>query len=135
MNLLIRPIATIVICVCCLSQVYANSSESLHQQVEKLTNRVSELEHRLDMLESPELKQMVEQISAPPSNLGQSEDKSNWQRLKVGYNYDEVRELLGEPVSIKKGGMEFWYYSSQDLNGPFVKFLFKKVNTWKEPAE
>ena len=134
MHLLNRSIATMIVSVCWLPQVYADSDASLRQQIEVLTKRVSQLEHRLDMLESPELKQMVEQISTP-ANPGRSDDETNWQRLKVGYNYDEVRQLLGEPVSIKKGGMEFWYYSDKGLDGPFVKFLFKKVNTWNAPAE
>ena len=134
MNLSIRGVLLWMIGVTYLPLVYANADLSLEQQVEDLSKRVVELERRLNALESPELKQVIEQVSAPV-NPGHSDDQSNWNRLKVGYNHDEVRELLGEPVRIKKGGMEFWYYSDVALKGPFVKFLFGKVNDWKGPEE
>ncbi len=115
----------------------ANSSVSLaspytdlEQQVMELTSRVIELEHRLDTFESPQVVQMIEQ-STNPTNPGDSLDQANWNRLKVGYSYDEVRELVGEPVRVKKGTMEFWYYSDRKLDSPFVKFIFKKVHSWK----
>ncbi|ALP53612.1 hypothetical protein Tel_10980 [Candidatus Tenderia electrophaga] len=104
----------------------------MQQQLEALSARVTELERRLEVLESPEIKQMARQLSAP-QNPGDSGDRSNWARLKVGYDYEEVRELLGDPVEVKKGGMEFWYYSQQGLKGPYVKFLFRKLNDWHGP--
>ena len=134
MGLMNRCLVFVTAGAFCLPQAYADNESSLRQQVELLTERVNQLERRLDALESPELKKMVEQNTAPV-NPGQSDDQSNWNRLKIGYNYDEVRGLLGEPVRIKKGGMEFWYYSDQGLDGPFVKFLFKKVNAWKGPDQ
>ena len=134
MGLMYRCFVLITASAFCLPQAYADAESPLQQQVDALTERVNQLERRLDTLESPELKQMVEQVTAPV-NPGHSDDRSNWNRLKVGYNYGEVRELLGEPVRIKKGGMEFWYYSDQGLDGPFVKFLFKKVNDWNAPQE
>jgi len=108
----------------------ASSDIALEQKVVDLTSRVIELERRLDALESPEMMQIIEQNSES-KNPGDSLDQSNWNRLSVGYNYDEVRELLGAPLTIKKGSMEFWYYSERKLDGPFVKFIFKKVHSWK----
>jgi hypothetical protein len=119
-------------CVVIATGANAADDESLRQQVESLSKRVTQLEQRLDALESPEVKQVIEQV-VPPSNPGDSSDVSNWSRLKVGYTYDDVRKLLGEPVRIKKGGMEFWYYSDKGLDGPFVKFLFRQVNAWQAP--
>ena len=116
--------------IACSSLSYASSDIALEQKVVDLTSRVIELERRLDALESPEMMQMIEQNSEP-TNPGDSLDQSNWNRLSVGYNYDEVRELLGAPLTIKKGSMEFWYYSERKLDGPFVKFIFKKVHSWK----
>ncbi len=110
----------------------ADSAVSMQQQLEALSARVHELERRLDALESPEVKRLVRQASAP-ENPGDGQDRSNWDRLKVGYDYIEVRELLGEPLQVKKGGMEFWYYSERGLKGPYVKFLFRKVNDWQPP--
>ncbi len=118
----------------CPSLSYASSNVDLEQKIVDLSSRVIELERRLDALESPEMTQMIEQNSEP-TNPGDSLDQSNWNRLKVGYNYDEVRELVGEPMKIKKGSMEFWYYSGRKLDGPFVKFIFKKVHSWKSTLD
>ena len=107
----------------------ASSDVDIERKLSDLTSRVIELERRLSALESPEMIQMIEQNTAA-TNPGDSQDQSNWNRLKVGYNYDEVRELVGEPVKIKKGSMEFWYYSERKLDGPHVKFIFKKVHSW-----
>ena len=117
----------------CSGLSVASSDAALEQKVTDLTSRVIELERRLDALESPEMMEMIEQNTAP-TNPGNSLDQSNWNRLKVGYNYDEVRELLGEPVKVKGGTMEYWYYSEHKLEGPFVKFIFKKVGSWKAPS-
>lgn len=114
----------------CSSMSYASSDVELERKFNELSARVIELERRLNALESPEMVQLIEQNTAS-TNPGDSLDQSNWNRLKVGYNYDEVRELLGEPVKIKKGSMEFWFYSEHKLDGPFVKFIFKKVHSWK----
>ena len=108
----------------------ASSDVDLEHKLNDLSTRVLELERRLNALESPEMVQLIEQNTAS-TNPGDSQDQSNWNRLKIGYNYDEVRELLGEPVMIKKGSMEFWYYSERKLDGPFVKFIFNKVHSWK----
>jgi hypothetical protein len=114
------------------SPCFAQNDASLQQQLEALTARVNDLEKRLNKLESPELMQIMREAT-PPENPGDSKDTSNWERLKVGYDYSDVRDLLGEPKQIKKGGMEFWYYSDAGLKGPYVKFLFRKVNGWRAP--
>jgi len=109
---------------------YASSDDvDIERKLSDLTSRVIELERRLNAFESPGVIKMIEQNTAS-TNPGDSQDQSNWNRLKVGYNYDEVRELVGEPVKIKKGSMEFWFYSERKLDGPFVKFIFKKVHSW-----
>lgn len=117
-----------------ISPLSMADSAALQQQVEALQQRVDELERRLNALETPQVKHAVEQLTGS-TNPGDSNDQSNWRLLKVGFDYHDVRELLGEPVRIKKGGMEFWYYSDRGLKGPYVKFLFKKANDWKAPGE
>lgn len=105
----------------------------LQQQLEALQQRVTELERRLNTLETPQIREAIRAATGPEAP-GQSEVASNWEFLKVGYSYEKVRELLGEPLQIKSGAMEFWFYSDRGLEGPFVKFLFNKVNSWKAPA-
>jgi len=114
----------------CSGMSQASSGVDLEKKLMDLSSRVIELERRLNALESPEMIELIEQNTAS-TNPGDSQDQSNWNRLKVGYNYDEVRELVGEPVKVKKGSMEFWYYSERKLDGPFVKFIFKKVHSWE----
>ena len=104
----------------------------LKQQIEALQQRVSDLEKRLDALETPQIKQAIKEAVGPESP-GDSKVASNWDFLKIGYGYDKVRELLGEPMNVKGGAMEFWFYSDRDMDGPYVKFLFNKVNGWKGP--
>lgn len=110
----------------------AADDAALQQQMESLQQRVTELEKRLSALETPQIKEAIRKVSGP-ENPGHSEVAANWEFLKVGHGYTKVRELLGEPVAIKKGAMEFWFYSDKELDGPFVKFLFEKVTEWRGP--
>lgn len=110
----------------------AADDAALQQQFEALQQRVGELEKRLNALETPQIQQAIRAVSGP-ENPGHSDVASNWEFLKVGYGYDKVRDLLGEPLKVKSGAMEFWFYSDRELDGPFVKFLFNKVNSWKRP--
>ncbi len=116
------------------SSSLAEDNAALQKQLDELVQRVSILEDKLKMLDTPEVRGIIEKLSGP-QNPGDSQDQSNWRLLSVGYDYQEVRELLGEPVRIKKGGMEFWYYSDQGLKGPYIKFLFRKVNDWQAPPK
>ena len=115
-----------------VSGAYAADDVSLKRQVEMLSQRVGELERRLDAIESPEIKAAIQQ-AVPPTNPGDSADGSNWSRLKIGFTYSDVRELLGEPLKIKPGDVELWYYSDQGADGPHVKFVFRLLNNWKAP--
>ena len=130
MQMRLKICSFLLLGLACSGMSSASSDVDLEHKLTELTSRVMELERRLDALESPEMMELIEQNTGP-TNPGDSLDQSNWNRLKVGYNYEEVRELLGEPVKIKKGSMEFWYYSERKLDGPFVKFIFKKVHSWK----
>ncbi len=96
-------------CVTLLSACFTASSaiaddRKLQQQIESLVQRVDVLEKRLNALEG-ETELAVEQskANAAPQNPGDARDLSNWARLHGGLNYDEVRTLIGEPDSIKKG--------------------------------
>lgn len=117
---------------CVMPLTHAADDVVLQQQLDSLQQRVTELEKRLNALETPQIKQAIREVSGP-ENPGHSDVASNWELLKVGYSYEKVRALLGEPVKVKSGAMEFWFYSDRELEGPFVKFLFNKVNSWKGP--
>ncbi len=132
-----RNLLIALLCVAGLGasgQSYASEVEQLQQQLEALSKRVAELEKRVGILDKPEVQQAIREVGGPESP-GDSQIVDNWNYLKVGYDYDEVKELLGEPLSVKKGSMEFWFYSDQGTKGPFVKFLFRKVNSWKAPGQ
>ncbi len=126
-----------VFCLCgvlmgVMSSAQALDDANMQQQLDMLQQRVSELEQRLNVLEAPQIQQTIPEITGPEIT-GHSDAASNWTLLKVGYSYDKVRELLGEPVMVKSGAMEFWLYSDRGMDGGFVKFLFNKVNSWKGP--
>lgn len=122
----------LLLSVMTISGAYAGDDDGLRQQIESLSKRVGELERRIDALEAPEVKEVIQQV-VPPANAGDSTDTSNWDRLKVGLGYDDVRELLGEPVRIRRGDLELWFYSDKGTNGPYVKFFLRQVNDWKAP--
>ncbi|MCF6324640.1 MAG: outer membrane protein assembly factor BamE [Gammaproteobacteria bacterium] len=115
------------------------SDKPLQQQVDALTERLSELEQRLISIEKrPTTVTRTTIIKTdnslpPPTNPGEWQDTTNWIHLKVGMDYQDVRDLLGEPLKIRRGASEFWYYTDKKFGGPHLKFLFKKVNAWTAP--
>jgi len=119
----------------------AASDRSLQLQIDALTQRLSELEQRLDTLEKrPATVTRTTVIKTksslpPPANPGEWQDATNWIHLKVGMDYHDVRALLGEPLKIRRGAAEYWYYSDKKFDGPHLKFLFKKVTSWKGPSD
>jgi len=108
-------------------------------QLDALTQRLSELEQRLETLEQrPATVTRTTVIKTksslpPPTNPGEWRDTTNWVHLKVGMDYKDVENLLGEPLKIRRGASEYWFYTNNKFDGPHLKFLFKKVNSWKAP--
>jgi len=90
----------------------------LQQQVLDLQKRVTELESQttnsIDSVHNKKIKESV------------------WQQLKLGMSYQDVTKLLGKPEYTTRGSVEFWYYSEQKSDGPFAKFIFKRLNNWQE---
>ncbi|MBL1260982.1 MAG: hypothetical protein COB33_010680 [Thiotrichaceae bacterium] len=115
------------------------SDKAMQMQVDALTERLSELEQRLNTIEKkPTMVTRTTIIKTdnslpPPTNPGEWQDTANWIHIKVGMDYQDVRDLLGEPIKIRRGASEFWYYTEQKFDGPHLKFLFKKVHAWKAP--
>jgi outer membrane protein assembly factor BamE (lipoprotein component of BamABCDE complex) len=53
--------------------------------------------------------------------------------ISKGMNQDDVRKILGEPLTINSGSITYWYYSKSMVDG-FVMFDDEeKVDGWKEP--
>lgn len=132
-------ICTTIASLLFITPTIARSSDALQQQVDNLSQRLTELEQRLDALEKkPKTVTRTTIIKTesslpPPTNPGEWRDATNWVHLKIGMDYQDVRDLLGEPVKIRSGASEFWYYTDKKFDGPHLKFLFKKLNSWKTP--
>lgn len=122
-----------------ITPAIAASDKSLQLQIDSLTQRLSELEQRLDNVESRPAAvsrtTIIKTTSSlpPPTNPGEWQDPTNWLHLKVGMDYDDIRALLGEPLKIRRGSSEFWYFTDKKFDGPHLKFLFKKLNSWSAP--
>ncbi|NOY62449.1 MAG: hypothetical protein GXP10_04720 [Gammaproteobacteria bacterium] len=130
----------------------AATATDLQQQLDALKIQVSELEQRLGKLEQPALETSSVQSAAgqpaptvirevvifkgeapPLENPGTWQDPMNWTRLKSGFSFKKVIALIGEPVFKKGGDFATWYYTDKGKDGPYAKFMFKKLNTWKAP--
>ena len=101
-------------------------------RLSELKQKLLELEARIQTLESQsQLGHVSPRQSLKMQKPGSS---SPWSRLKLGLNYNQVTELLGKPESKRKSAMaEYWYYSEKRSEGPYVKFIFSKVDGWKAP--
>ena len=101
------------------------SNTELLQQLDALSKRVEALEQKLGQVEATQETFVSEtsQAAAP------------WSQLTIGMKFSEVEELLGKPTSKQKGGVELWFYSKTRKEGPFVKFIFKQVHSWRAPEQ
>jgi outer membrane protein assembly factor BamE (lipoprotein component of BamABCDE complex) len=46
--------------------------------------------------------------------------------------FDDVIDILGEPLRIRSGGSTYWYYS-KDISHSYVSFDQDLVYGWEEP--
>ena len=103
---------------------------NVEQRLEALQSKIQQLEARIKTLEIATIK--ADLVDRDENEA--LEEVSPWVQLKLGLTPAKVRELLGKPMSTRKGAMdEYWYYSSEGKNGPYVKFMFLKVDSWKAP--
>lgn len=102
---------------------YADDSDRLDQ----VENEVQELKRRVSKLESL-LSTTGEETVRVNSGEGWK-SISNWRKLATGMNYDDVRNILGEPHRIDGGGYAQWYYQ----NGGIVMFVGNQLYDWREP--
>jgi len=115
-----------------MSSAQAVDDSVIQQQLDALRQRVSELEKRINALDTPQVQKALHEANGP-KNPGRGDVADNWRFLEIGYDYDKVRRLLGAPERVKSGPMEFWFYSARGLDGPHVTFVFKRVNSWTGP--
>ncbi len=105
--------------------VHADEAE-LQRQIDALKAQVERLEKRIEALEAappPPAASGAEQPSASP-----------WEALRSGMKPAEVKALLGAPLRRQGGGVELWFYSEAGKAGPFVKFVFGSLQSWRAPG-
>lgn len=98
--------------------------EQLNQKIEQLENRVSILESIIANSNKKKSKQANVTAVAPKLQ--------SWRKLKKNMTFDDVIDILGEPLRINSGSITYWYYS-KDISHSYVSFVRDLVYGWKEP--
>lgn len=98
--------------------------EQLNQKIEQLENRVSILESIIANSNKKKSKQANVTAVAPKLQ--------SWRKLKKNMTFDDVIDILGEPLRINSGGFTYWYYS-KDISHSYVSFYQDVVDGWEEP--
>lgn len=98
--------------------------EQLNQKIEQLENRVSILESIIANSNKKKSKQA--NVTAVATKL------QSWRKLKKNMTFDDVIDILGEPLRINSGGITYWYYS-KDFSHSYVSFYQDVVDGWGEP--
>lgn len=98
--------------------------EQLNQKIEQLENRVSILESIIANSNKKKSKQA--NVTAVATKL------QSWRKLKKNMTFDDVIDILGEPLRINSGGITYWYYS-KDFSHSYVSFYQDVVDGWEEP--
>ena len=98
--------------------------EQLNQKIEQLENRVSILESIIANSNKKKSKQANVTAVAPKLQ--------SWRKLKKNMTFDDVIDILGEPLRINSGSITYWYYS-KDISHSYVSFFRDVVDGWEEP--
>ena len=107
--------------------------QSLQQQIQDLQKRVADLENKNQVISNPASNIDTTENNRVDGSIESDETNSAWHHLKIGMRYKEVKKLLGEPINKTRGSVEIWYYSEHKSDGPFTKFIFKRLNNWQAP--
>ena len=124
----------LIVCLFCLSFAVAADDGDLAKQVQLLSDKIEALEARITQLEGARVEDEQAEQQAQQSRDDQAAIKVLWAKIRHGMTKKEVIEVLGEPLSKRRGPSEYWFYSEQKSAGPHVVFLFGKVNAWVKPA-
>ena len=109
----------------CLSMVVYSQTITMGQ----LQLKIDELEKRITLLE----KIIEENKTIENKSINVLQDKMIWRKLRKGMNQDDVRSLLGEPVTINSSIITYWYYNGISSQA-CVTFDDKDlVIGWREP--
>jgi hypothetical protein len=101
-------------------------------EVERLRDRVSDLEARIERLEAglADTDAALEAAKPPEVVPGGWRQAANWRVLDKGLEGWRVREILGEPDDTWKVS-KFEYYAYGD--GGLVRFYLGRVKSWELP--
>lgn len=99
--------------------------EQLNQKIEQLENRVSILESIIANSNKKKSKQANVTAVAPKLQ--------SWRKLKKNMTFDDVIDILGEPLRIRSGSITTHWYYSKDISHSYVSFYQDVVDGWEEP--
>jgi hypothetical protein len=124
-----RPIhrigAIALLTLAAVTNSFANDSDRITQ----LENEVQQLKLRLNNLEDSKGSSI-----APPKTVATTEgwkQLANWRSLTKGMSPNEVRLVLGEPVTVRASGpFTDWKYSNRGA----VTFYDERLHGWTEPS-
>ena len=106
------------------------SAYSQESTINQLTKRIEQLENRVTILEKNIADSNNKEIQK--ENVVAT-DKQKWRKLNKGMYQDEVRKLLGEPLSVESNVFTHWYYSNSTLQSYVIFDDNNRVYGWKEP--
>ena len=93
------------------------------KKIEQLENRVSILENIIADNSNKKTQNRTTITS----------DKQMWRKLNKGMDQDNVRKLLGEPLTIDAGPITRWYYTTTHFDSYVLFDNENKVLGWREP--
>lgn len=101
-------------------------------EVDRLRDRVSDLEARIERLEAglADTDAALEAAKPPEVVPGGWRQAANWRVLETGMEGWRVREILGDPDDTWKVS-KFEYYAYGD--GGLIRFYLGRVKSWEVP--
>lgn len=102
------------------------SPANLLRRIESLERANADLERRVS-----ELERVIKSGPSKGQPIASStrwQDLANWRQLRQGMKPDQVRALLGEPLSVEGGDFTHWNWGWAQ-----VTFYNGKVDSWREP--